>query len=70
MLILLRNSEPRYLGSYLKRLHRLQHRSDARNFMRAEQVSLAQRGQHGKERLGATNFVTEKFKGVRQGMAD
>src|SRR5208282_413542 len=36
----------------------------------AEQVGFAQRGEYGKERLGAADFVAEKFKGVGQGVAD
>ena len=53
-----------------KRLHRFQRGLDARDFVRAEQIGLAQRGQHGKERLGAPDFLAEKFKGVRQRVAD
>ena len=43
---------------------------DARDFVGAKQIGFAQRGQHGEERLGTTDFVAEKFKGVGQGMAD
>ena len=52
------------------RPQRLQHRLDARDFVRAEQVGLAQRGQHREERLGAADFLAEILEGMRQGMAD
>lgn len=48
----------------------LQNRFDAGNFMRAEQIGFAQRGQHSEKRLGATDFVAEKFERMRQGVAD
>ena len=54
----------------LKYFHRLQHGSNARHLVGAEQIGFAQRGQHGKERLGAADFVAEKFKRVRQGVAN
>src|SRR5208282_1712374 len=53
-----------------KNLQRVQHSFDARDFVGAEQVGFAQRGEYGKERLGAADFVAEKFKGVGQGVAD
>ena len=38
--------------------------------MGAEQVGLAQRRQHGKERLGAADFIAEILEGVGQGVAE
>ena len=53
-----------------KNPQRIQHGFDARDFVGAEQVGFTQRGQHGKERFSAADFVAEKFEGVGQGMAD
>src|ERR1019366_1144228 len=53
-----------------KNLQRVQHRPDARDFVGAEQIRLAQRGKHSEERLGAADFLAEKFKRVRQRVAD
>ncbi len=38
--------------------------------MGAEQIRLAQCGEHRKERFGAADFITEKFKRVRQRVTD
>src|ERR1044071_9555131 len=54
----------------LKSFHCFKHSFDARNFMCAEQIRFAQRGENGEERLGATDFVAEKFKRMGQGMAN
>jgi hypothetical protein len=53
-----------------KNFQRIQHGLDARDFVCAEQIGLAQRRQHGEERLGAADFLAEKFKRVGQGVAD
>src|SRR4051794_37105405 len=57
-------------GSGSESTHRLEHGARARNFVSAKQVRLAQRGQHGEERFGATHFLTKEFKRVCQGVAD
>ncbi len=54
----------------LVRAQRLEHGTDARDFVRAEQVGLAQCGQHSEERFGATHFLTEILEGMGQGVAD
>ena len=38
--------------------------------MGAEQISLAQRGQHGEKRFGTAHLVAEILKGMRQRVAD
>src|SRR5205814_3816073 len=53
-----------------KNSKRVQHRLDPRNFVRAEQIRFAERGQHGEERLGAAHFLSEILEGVGQGVAD
>src|SRR6266568_127271 len=48
---------------------RLQHRLDARHFVGAEQIRLAQRGEDGEKRFGAADLLPEIFEGMRQGLA-
>ena len=45
--------------------HRIQHRLDARDFVRAKQIRFTQRRQHREERLGAAYFVAEILERVR-----
>src|SRR5882724_12575535 len=54
----------------LKYSHCVENGFDARNFVRAEQVGFAKSGKDGEERLGAADFIAEKFKGMGQGMAN
>src|SRR6266571_1922415 len=49
---------------------RLQHRLDARHFVGAEQIRLAQRGEDGEKRFGAADLFPEIFEGMRQRLAD
>src|SRR6266436_4516900 len=58
------------LAMWLNDSEGLQHRPDARHFVRAKQVGLAQRGQHGKERLRTTHLLAEILEGVRQRVAN
>ena len=52
-----------------KNLHRIHHGLDARDFVSAEQISFAERGEDSEEWFGAADFFAEKFKGVGQRMA-
>src|ERR1035437_8782579 len=54
----------------LKDPQRIEHCLDAGDFMRAEQVGLAQRGQQGEEGFRAAHFLAEILEGMRQGVAD
>ena len=49
---------------------RIENRLDAGHFMRAEQIGLAQRGQHGEEGFRTAHFLAEILEGMRQGVAD
>jgi len=61
---------PALQSCIVRNLQRIQHGLDARDFVGAEQIGLAQCGQHGKERFGAAHLVAEKFKGMRQRVAN
>src|ERR1700753_3030032 len=54
----------------LECFQRIQHGFDARNFMCAKEIGLAEGSEYGKERFGAADFVLKKFKGMRQRMTN
>src|SRR6266511_1886894 len=51
-------------------LQRVQHSLDARHFVGAEQVRLAQRGEHREKRLGAADLLAEILESMRQRVAN